>query len=44
MAQLNSIIRQIEAATQTKLSNYTLSTVGGGCINTAYKVSAGDQH
>lgn len=44
MAQLSSIIGQIEAATHTKLSNYTLSSVSGGCINTAYKVSAGDQH
>ena len=44
MAQLSSIIQQIEAATQTKLSNYTLSSVSGGCINTAYKVSAGNQH
>ena len=44
MAQLSTIIQQIEAATQTKLSNYTLSSVGGGCINTAYKVSAGNQY
>jgi fructosamine-3-kinase len=44
MAQLGAIIGQIEAATQTKLSNYTLRSVGGGCINTAYQVSAGNQH
>jgi len=44
MAQLSSIIRQIEAATQTKLSNYTLNSIGGGCINTAYKISAGSQN
>jgi fructosamine-3-kinase len=43
MAQLSSIIQQIEAATQTKLSNYSLSSIGGGCINTAYKVTAGEQ-
>lgn len=44
MAQLSSIIQQIETATQTNLTNYSLSSIGGGCINTAYKVSAGNQH
>lgn len=43
MAQLSSIIHHIETSTQTKLPNYTLSSVGGGCINTAYKVTADEQ-
>jgi len=43
MTQLSSIIQQIELVAQTKLNNYSLSSVGGGCINTAYKVTADEQ-
>lgn len=44
MAQLSSIVQQIETAAQIKLTNYTLTSIGGGCINTAYKMSAGNNH
>jgi fructosamine-3-kinase len=38
MAQLPSIISNIAAATGHNLNGARLSSIGGGCINTAYKV------
>ena len=42
MAQLDTIIEEIEAATNTSLANHQLSSIGGGCINTAYQVKTDD--
>ena len=38
MAQLNEIIQQIESVTGLSCQPNQLSTVGGGCINTAYQL------
>jgi fructosamine-3-kinase len=38
MSTLNKIVHDIELQTQTTLTNYTLTPIGGGCINTAYKL------
>lgn len=42
MAELNGIVEQIEAATGLSLPDYQLSSIGGGCINTAYLLRAGE--
>lgn len=43
MASLDSIVSQIEAATGVDCSDYQTQSIGGGCINTAYKIIANDQ-
>ena len=43
MAQLNTIIEEIEAVTNTSLTQHRLSGVGGGCINTAYQLQTDEQ-
>jgi fructosamine-3-kinase len=43
MAKLNGIVHSISQATQTTINQYNLSSVGGGCINTAYKVDTGEK-
>lgn len=43
MTQLDSIIEEIEAVTNTSLARHRLSGVGGGCINTAYQLQT-DEH
>ncbi|PHS23628.1 MAG: hypothetical protein COA83_09370 [Methylophaga sp.] len=42
MANLNSIVQQIEAVTGHTLSNHQLQSIGGGSINTAYQLSTDD--
>ncbi|HDZ16571.1 MAG TPA: fructosamine kinase family protein [Methylophaga aminisulfidivorans] len=42
MADVENIIDDIEQATQLSLRPYQLSSLGGGCINTAYKLSSDD--
>jgi len=42
VAKLDSIIREIEAKTGASLDGYHLSSVGGGSINTAYKLQASE--
>jgi protein-ribulosamine 3-kinase len=38
MSSLGSIVQDIERTTGTKIVDYQLSSVSGGCINTAYKL------
>lgn len=42
MAQLTEIIQQIESVTGQSCEPYQLSSVGGGCINTAYQLKTPD--
>ena len=42
MAQFNAIISEIETATGKNLQNATISSIGGGCINSAYRLDNGD--
>lgn len=43
MAGLDSIVSQIEAAIGVDCSNYQTQSIGGGCINSAYKITTADQ-
>ncbi|MDH5357745.1 MAG: fructosamine kinase family protein [Gammaproteobacteria bacterium] len=43
MSQLSHIVQDIEKATALTLSNYHLSPIAGGCINTAYRLET-QQH
>ncbi|NOQ77322.1 MAG: phosphotransferase [Methylococcaceae bacterium] len=43
MTKLNSVVKDIEAKIGTSLTGYKLSPVGGGSINTAYKLQT-DEH
>ncbi|MFW5450257.1 MAG: fructosamine kinase family protein [Methylophagaceae bacterium] len=43
MAKFDSIVRHIEGATGHTLKNYQLTSVGGGSINTAYKLQTAEQ-
>lgn len=43
MAELDTIIEHIEAATNTSLAQHRLNSIGGGCINTAYQLQT-DEH
>lgn len=38
MAQFDTILEQIEAAVGKTLSDVTVNSIGGGCINTAYRI------
>ena len=38
MSNIDSIVQDIEQQTDSKLGDYQLSSIGGGCINTAYKL------
>lgn len=38
MAQLDSIVEHIESTTNQSLQPYQLSSIGGGCINSAYQL------
>lgn len=42
MAQFNSIISDIESATGKHLQNANITSIGGGCINSAFRVDNGD--
>lgn len=42
MAELSEVIADIEQASGLSLSNCRMSSVGGGCINTAYKLTTDD--
>lgn len=42
MPNINTIIQEIEQRTTHKLSNISLTAVGGGSINAAYKLQAND--
>lgn len=42
MAQFNSIISDIESATGKYLQNANITSIGGGCINSAFRVDNGD--
>ncbi|GAA0234680.1 MAG: hypothetical protein CMH22_12400 [Methylophaga sp.] len=43
MAQLDSIVEHIESTIHQSLQPYQLSSIGGGCINSAYQLKT-DQH
>lgn len=38
MAQFDTIIQEIEAATDSSLQQTNISSIGGGCINSAYRL------
>lgn len=40
MATFDSIIREIEAASGSSLAGHRVSSIGGGCINSAYRLDA----
>ncbi len=40
MSKIDSIVQDIEKKTGSKLGDYKLSSIGGGCINTAYKLQS----
>lgn len=44
MTNLNEIITNIENVTGHRLNNYQLKSMAGGSINTAYQLSANDDH
>ncbi len=41
MAQFSSIISEIETATGKSLQNATITSIGGGCINSAFRLDNG---
>lgn len=43
MAQFEDIIQAIETATDSSLSKASISSIGGGCINAAYRLDSDDQ-
>lgn len=43
MAGLDSIVSQIEAASGVDCSDYQTQSIGGGCINSAYKIITSEQ-
>jgi len=43
MAQFDTIIQEIETATGTSLQQANISSIGGGCINSAYRLDSGAQ-
>ena len=42
MANLDNIVQDIERTTGSKIDDYQLTSIGGGCINTAYKLQSTD--
>lgn len=43
MAQFDAIIQDIETATSSSLQQANISSIGGGCINSAYKLDSNGQ-
>lgn len=43
MAQFDAIIQDIETATSSLLQQVNISSIGGGCINSAYKLDSNGQ-
>jgi len=42
MPKLDNIVKQIENTTGNRLDNHRLTSIGGGCINSAYKIQTSE--